>query len=656
MSLSFSSKTAENDANVANQPLITQPAESDEDDIGCQYVREVPPQQIVDKLKKNSPAKSEQKSSDEDENLRGKQNFNMMPLATQASPMSVQTEGTEQEQDVRMAYNNPSEGTQCRELPVQLFQDQDDPERGDAMFKAKIPNFNILAMDDSDSESDSSESEESNNGQYNDADDSEGDDENTNLLSLLARREANKKRHEAFAIQLGLMAGSPKKKEIDSPSPHQSPKQSTTPNPQNTSHSQPLRGMLFSTPYNSNHYRKLSDAAAKEIQQGKDEIAVLRELEERYPHRDNQIRQLWSLLSPALSPQASSRIKLGNAPPPIFVTGPTGGGKTCIVRDVVTHLQETRPSNTEYRVGAAYINCATLEGGIDEIVHSAYRQLALNMKTRWSSLDPSSYRGRKRKRTKRSKSPKRMGAIAKLEEELTNIHCVETSGSENKAKSKTTVVTRGGSDLDSQEMEKVSGNGKGPDKTSKDSSTKDKEMDCQREVAQVRRSRRLKETEDNDNDAFDAGNGAASNAGEVVKETNLDLNATKEAAVKEGDLTASSSPASTTSQVAVATFGQELQQSLFQHPNDCAFLVVDQAERLLSLSSSTAGMSCPKSNFLAQLLLLPSMKGLNLTIIVITKSILLEHSRKLNRIVALRITVAHTASEMFLTCLAISQK
>lgn len=56
-----------------------------------------------------------------------------------------------------------------------------------------------------------------------------------------------------------------------------------------------------------------------------------------------------------------------------------------------------------------------------------------------------------------------------------------------------------------------------------------------------------------------------------------------------------------------------------------AFLILDHAERLFTLS---AYQKVEPNNFLAQLLLLPQVMGLNLTIIIVSRSTLLDCSRE----------------------------
>jgi hypothetical protein len=92
------------------------------------------------------------------------------------------------------------------------------------------------------------------------------------------------------------------------------------------------------------------------------------------------------------------------------------------------------------------------------------------------------------------------------------------------------------------------------------------------------------------------------------------------------DMAVSSETTWSTEQTAVWAFGRAL-ASMFED-GYAGFLILDHAERLLSLSPSKA--TTEPNNFLSQLLSLPRVAGLNLTVIVVTNSLLLEHSREYN--------------------------
>jgi len=80
-------------------------------------------------------------------------------------------------------------------------------------------------------------------------------------------------------------------------------------------------------------------------------------------------------------------------------------------------------------------------------------------------------------------------------------------------------------------------------------------------------------------------------------------------------------------QTVAHTFGLLL-SALFEDRHN-GILILDHADRLASLPARR-GLA-DRSNFLAQLLLLPRTIGINLTVVFITNSILLEHSRKYSR-------------------------
>mmetsp|Transcript_7117 Transcript_7117/g.11270 ORF Transcript_7117/g.11270 Transcript_7117/m.11270 type:complete len:802 (+) Transcript_7117:3-2408(+) len=72
-------------------------------------------------------------------------------------------------------------------------------------------------------------------------------------------------------------------------------------------------------------------------------------------------------------------------------------------------------------------------------------------------------------------------------------------------------------------------------------------------------------------------------------------------------------------------FGRSLMPFIGRRKRGCAFLILDNAERLMSLAPGISGQK--KTNYLAQLLLLPKALELQLTVIVISKNALLMNSR-----------------------------
>lgn len=72
-------------------------------------------------------------------------------------------------------------------------------------------------------------------------------------------------------------------------------------------------------------------------------------------------------------------------PPPIFVSGPSGTGKTLIVRNVLDILKwhyasDCVENSTKRVIGSAYVNCATVEpSSLEAVLESAYSQLASSL-------------------------------------------------------------------------------------------------------------------------------------------------------------------------------------------------------------------------------------------------------------------------------------
>lgn len=503
---------------------------------------------------------------------------------------------------------------------------------------------NEAHSDSSDGSNNSGNPSESENDEEDSSGGESGEQQNNENTPLMIRRQRNMRRNQGMLVELQLQTNSPQKALVDESAAGLSPTQPATPTPR-MSQSQPVRGMLFATPYN-NHPNGGKQAELLPGTTDLNEAGILRHLEQIYPYRQTQIRQLWSLLSPALTSSNTGARASRNIPAPIFVSGPTATGKSSVVRDVVLRWQQMRPPDAKYRVGTAYINCAVVEGTIDDIVDDAYQQFAHDMKRRRSLIHTDSHRKRKRKRSrKRTRSPKQQGIIANMVEE----HRKETEGlaaadweasayrkiegakpkqhivakgkgcsaNESKCHPDISVCSQTNSNKEPRNDEEGGWTERGVDKNC-----------CEDSAQGIRRSRRLKENEEHDFDDQGTARAKDEKTDALKYDLGMDLTATQMAAAKDRDTSPSSTPATATTHTAVATFGDELQQTLFQDEEDCGILVLDQAERLLSLSSSPSGTSASKSNFLAQLLLLPRIKGLNLTIIVITKSILLEYSRK----------------------------
>lgn len=476
------------------------------------------------------------------------------------------------------------------------------------------PSFQALPSDSSESDDDDSTSSGGNG--YEDANDDSPEEKNLPILEVRCR---NMKRNNQRLVALGLALPSPGTKEHSNDNQNGlSPLRPPTPKPLHA----PLRGMLFATPYNSSQYNSDSfGGSAVET----DEAVILEGLQDAYPHRDSQIQQLWSLMSPALPSTTSTcpSFTTNHIPAPIFVTGTAGTGKTSVVRDVVTCLKRSRLSSqtvvSQARVGSAYVNCATLglDTTIDELLHNAYGQLAAGLKAGRQYYSPR----RRRKRKSQKKKPYLLptsaatGTVSDSQSHAKKRRTEPTDTETESHISQTcTQALPNASNVQSKGDTSTGAPTKGdPAREGQSHALKNTDNDkVDPKQFEPRRSRRVQLTETE---------GQIKDKVKTKKELSADLKATTSPS---GEMASSTAAKSRSAQMAATCFGQDLKESLFKHPQDAAFLILDNAERLLSLSSSPA-----KTNFLAQLLLLPRDKQVNLTIIVITKSIMLEHSRKM---------------------------
>mmetsp|Transcript_2491 Transcript_2491/g.2776 ORF Transcript_2491/g.2776 Transcript_2491/m.2776 type:complete len:363 (+) Transcript_2491:583-1671(+) len=155
----------------------------------------------------------------------------------------------------------------------------------------------------------------------------------------------------------------------------------------------PLSSLLlpFSPPSNTdiNH---TNDTTIYDCYNCNNYIKGIHYLEHKYPHRQQQIKQLMALLSGTIS--IASSISQDNqshnqvyVPSPIFCTGSKSTGKTTIVCDVievVSYLSQQKKIQQQQKsvrevpvhVQPAYVDCSIVEPStIERLVHSIYKQL-----------------------------------------------------------------------------------------------------------------------------------------------------------------------------------------------------------------------------------------------------------------------------------------
>lgn len=124
-----------------------------------------------------------------------------------------------------------------------------------------------------------------------------------------------------------------------------------------------------------------SGSSKSEECQPQDGTGSIDALYERYPHRQAQIKLLVSLIGTTMG-QTACQGTDPFVPPPIFVSGPSGSGKSSVVRDTVETLRQYYLSSPLHSlhsraIRTAYVNCAAVEpASLEAVLESAYSQLA----------------------------------------------------------------------------------------------------------------------------------------------------------------------------------------------------------------------------------------------------------------------------------------
>lgn len=533
----------------------------------------------------------------------------------------------------------------------QLDEDKDDDVVDDGQYDDDGDGFNLLTQsndpfkkntmndhadyNNAKSSDDGCSSNSNISDEYDDSDSDSSNDEVTDVTPLQQRRERNVTRNNAFiaSIKSGLnemMNGYQSKTEHDClPTKRKREKtkdafkeiielsaaaENDTMVIDETSNKKRRRGMLFSTPFNqrriSSSYNDTPTSSSSSWEEWQHTTEFISKMKLKYPHRSQQIHILcsqlvtiaqkskfaWQMTDNLQSygnnnqfSEASYQgdIKLA-ASSPIMITGAGGAGKTCIVRDALEILQGvglcrrrgTTLSNNN--IAVAYVNCASSESGsVASVMHEAYRQL---------------------------------------------FDCFHS---------------RGGSDDDGNET--LFSGSKDQSILASNDSAEDDEIDItdedsiEEELLEKQRNRKRQKVLNNKNGRKSMNHAMISTEHDNVRQTRLRTGAvskrvnTTSSSLK-GSIQNTNNNRRTQSSSVVALFGRAT-SALIQgspsmkkkSPNSwrCTFLILDNADRVLSWNKH--GSVSP----LTQLLMLPRIMGVNLTLILISRSSIFQYSRKL---------------------------
>lgn len=381
----------------------------------------------------------------------------------------------------------------------------------------------------------------------------------------------------------------------------------------------------------------------------------LQDLMERYPHRKLQIRQLAAILHGTIhaaglaKSRASSNTSISppmpvHVPPPIFLSGPIGSGKTSIVKEVLELLDSTTSENKvkgepiwitnsstestksdvqsnpqeQTHCSTAYINCATIEpSSIERLVLCAYEQLCPS--TEITEASSEQHRRFKRRSSKSEDDPLQHDYAKRAKENIsTNTPSTNLQDLNEKSERKSEkqdepepAPTKGQKTRNEsiQEEEPTSLVPK-TEKINPQKDVTDKDARPLSRVQPIRISKSLGvlRQENNTASTIPQSNSHDHKIGKASK-----LSQKKSADSVE------------TFHSAIMAFGRILQPIFGEGSLRAGILVLDHGERLLSFSARKRQYE--KTNCLAELLLLPKVMNLNLTIVVISRYSILAGTR-----------------------------
>ena len=526
------------------------------------------------------------------------------------------------------------------------FGDDDDDGDGFGLLTQALTQNNVNVKNAADSSSDESSDESSSSGSSDESSDSDSSTEgniNNDGTPIQERRARNMRRNKAFVdnlkLELNAMMNNGQVNDKDNKQTHQSAKRKKIKEVEEEDdmsiisetnvteiNKRKRRGMLFSTTVPN----KPSSSIQPPTQPLLTTKSLTDELNTKYPHRSNQIQVLCSQLVSIVqqskfawqmknnlrsfgSIQYSEASYQGDikmaTPSPIMITGAGGNGKTCIVLDAMKALQRRTNGdgiNVHPTVANAYIDCASSESGsVGAVMNSAYRQLyeSYHFNNGFGRYDKVEVNGKVFKSKEKWKHASSSSGIARSNLDGGNdFHDdIESDGAADDESMGEDQLERQRSRA--QKLETNRRNGK--------------------KVKTVSKSRKKATTNNTDQN----------NVRQTRLRASLDSakpDKQQQQSVGLGGSIPSTAASKSAQSSSVALFGRAT-SALIQAGNTtrrrssdnwrCAFLILDNADRILSWNKKNGSI-----HPLTQIFLLPSVMGINLTFIFISRSTIFPYS------------------------------
>lgn len=375
------------------------------------------------------------------------------------------------------------------------------------------------------------------------------------------------------------------------------------------------RGMIFATKSNGMLYQE----GVQQLRQ----TTLAQELNEKYPHRSKQIYYLCARLQSVVSrtemawkmnenvrsygesnyseASYSGRVKM-SAPSPILISGAGGTGKTSIVCDAIQFLRERTNSSggglpMNRIVSNAYVDCASAESNsVTSVMNNAYKQLYECYHSNDSAVS------RKKSHRKRTRT---VGKDVKTSE----------IGTKSISERLSQDSMDGVNDIDYDDSD--------------DDYDDDGDFDEEDLIERQRKRRGVVKKKRDKRQSVAGADKSSTGHTRQTRQSIAQQNSDQSAVVAANQSIALKNPVYTQESSAVAIFGRAI-SSILQGDTSkkrapqngrCAFFILDNADRILSWNKSR------RNNPLAELLLLPKIMGINLTLILISRSTLYQYSR-----------------------------